>query len=114
MMLVPSHIGGHQVGRELDAVEFEIQRHRQRADERGFAQAGNAFEQCVTADEEARQYAVDDFGVTDDHLGDLGLDGPVISSEVVRESLDLRVDAGDVLFSHDDPVYGIGPQPGQS
>ncbi len=66
------HVGRHQVGRELDAVEFQVERAGQRADQGGFAQAGHAFEQRMAADEEAGQHAVDDRLVADDRLGDLG------------------------------------------
>ena len=68
-------VGRHQVGRELDAVEVQVERLGQRADQQRLAQAGHAFEQGVAADEQAGQHAVDDVVVADDHLADLGL-GP--------------------------------------
>ena len=53
-------VGGHQVGRELDAVELQVEHLGQRADQQRLAQAGHAFEQGMAADEQARQHAVDD------------------------------------------------------
>ena len=93
-------VGGHQVGRELDAVELQVQRLRQRADQGGLAEAGHAFEQRVAADEEAREHAVDDLLVADDRLGDLGLHGAVVAAERFAHRVDLRVDAGDGWLGH--------------
>ena len=90
------HVGGHQVGRELDAVELQVQRLGERADERGLAEARHAFEQRVAADEQAREHAVDDLLVADDRLADLRLDRAVVAAERIGRRLDLRVDAGNV------------------
>ncbi len=70
-------VGGHQVGRELDAVEGEIEHFAERADEQGFAQAGDAFEQDVAAGEHGDQCAFDDFLMADDHLADFVADGGI-------------------------------------
>ena len=43
------------------------------ADQQGLAQAGDAFKQGMTADEQARQHSMNDVGVPDDHFGDLGV-----------------------------------------
>ena len=64
-------VGGHQVGRELDARIFQLQHARQRAQQRGLAQAGNAFEQNVAAREQAGENAVDHFLLADDDFPDL-------------------------------------------
>ena len=50
----------HQVGRELDAVEGQIEHLAQRADQQRLAETGNAFEQDVAAGEEGDQRAFDD------------------------------------------------------
>ena len=42
-------IGGHQVGRELDALELAADRLGQRLDRHGLGQAGHAFDQDVPA-----------------------------------------------------------------
>jgi hypothetical protein len=70
-------VGRHQVGRELDAGEIRGQRFRQRADQQRLAQAGNAFEQAMAADEQAGQHAVDDLVMPDDHAADLLAHGAV-------------------------------------
>ena len=62
----------HQVRRELNAREVEIDRLGERPDQVGLTETGNAFEQNVAAGEERGQYAVDDLGVSDNCLGDLG------------------------------------------
>ncbi len=77
-------VGRHQVGRELDAGEFEIQRLGQRADQQRLAQARHAFQQAVPADEQAGQHAVDDFVVADDHAADLFADGLIAVDELPR------------------------------
>ncbi len=94
------HIGGHEVGGELDAVELKAQRLGQRANERGFAQAWHAFEQRVAADEQAREHAVDDLVMTDDRLGDLRLDRAVIAPKRVGRGLNLRINTGNVSLGH--------------
>ena len=66
-------VGRHQVGRELDALEVQVQRLGERADQQRLAQPGHAFEQRVAAGEQAGQHAVDDLVVADDHLADLRL-----------------------------------------
>ncbi len=48
-------IGGHQVGRELDAVEGERKRFGERRDEKRFGQAGNADEKAVSATKESNE-----------------------------------------------------------
>ncbi len=45
--------------------------------QQGLAQARHAFQECVPADEQAGQDAVDDLVVADDDLGDLSLDSLV-------------------------------------
>ena len=57
---------------------------------------GTPFEQRVPADEQARQDAVDDVGVADDHLADLGLD--------VAEPLAELLGLFDDLRGHESPV----------
>ena len=47
---------------------------------------------ALSTDEQARQHAVDDLVVTDDHLTDLGLHTEIISTELVTQSFDVRVD----------------------
>ncbi len=64
-------IGGHQIGRELDAREVQIEHFGQRAHQQRFAQARHAFQQAMAADEQAREHAVHHFVVPHDHAADL-------------------------------------------
>ena len=71
--VVHQHLGaddvrGHEVGRELDAREAQIERVGQRLDEQCLAQSGCALEQHMPAREHGREHAVDDVGVADDDL----------------------------------------------
>ena len=75
-------VGGHQVGRELDAVEVEVERLGQGADQQGLAQARHAFQQAMPADEQAGQDAVDDVVVADDDPADLLVDRGVAVDEL--------------------------------
>ena len=82
-------VGGHKVGGELDPRELQVQDRREGPDQVGFAQARHALQQAVPAGEDARQDAVDNLLVTDDRLGDLGLEALVLGAELLRLSLDL-------------------------
>jgi hypothetical protein len=46
----------HQVGRELNAVELELEHLRERADEQRLGQARDADDQAVAADEQRQQH----------------------------------------------------------
>ena len=65
-------VGGHQVRRELDAGERQIQHLRERPHQQGLAEAGDAFQQRVAARQQADQHPVHDVRVPDDDLADLG------------------------------------------
>ena len=52
-------VGGHQVGRELDAAETEIQRAAERADHQGLGQPRHALQQAVAAAEQRNQQLLD-------------------------------------------------------
>jgi hypothetical protein len=79
-------VGGHEVGRELDAREVERERLGQRAHEHRLAETGHTFEQGVATGEHARGDAVDDLAVADDRLRDLLAQ----LADVVAELRDLR------------------------
>ena len=63
-------VGGHQVGRELDALEFDVDRQRQGAHEQRLGGAGDPLEQGVPP----RQQAHDDVArrglLSQDHLAE--------------------------------------------
>ncbi len=50
------NIAGHEVGRELDAFEIKLENLADGADERGFAEAGQAFQQNVAATQNADEH----------------------------------------------------------
>ena len=64
-------VAGHQVGRELDAVEHEVHGLCQRADEQRLAQAGQTLEQAMAARDERREQFLHDRLLADDRLADL-------------------------------------------
>ena len=72
MMLVPHDVGRHQVGRELDAREAQLEAFGQRLDEQRLAEPGRPLEEHVAAREHADQDVIDDVPVPDDDLLDLG------------------------------------------
>ena len=75
-------VGRHQVGRELDAREVEVERLGQRAHQQRLAQAGHAFQQAMPADEQAGEHAVHDVVVPDDHAAQLFVNGFVALGEL--------------------------------
>jgi hypothetical protein len=65
-------VGWHQVGRELDAGELQIQHIRHRLDEQRLRQAGHPDDEAVAADQERQQHLLDDGRLADDDLAELG------------------------------------------
>ncbi len=86
MMSVPGDVGRHQVRRELDPVELEIEHLRQRADEQRLREAGHADDQTVAADEQREQHLVDDVLLADDELAQLVLDALAAGVHPVGQS----------------------------
>ena len=66
------HIGGHQVGRELNSRILQRDGLRERAHQQRLADARHAFEQHVRARQQRNQHAFDHLALADDRLGDLG------------------------------------------
>ena len=69
-----SHITGHEVRRELDPLEAELQGLRDRADKEGLRQTGNSLEKGVSAREHGDQHLFDHLILANDDLGKLILD----------------------------------------
>ena len=61
-------VGGHQVGRELDALEAQIEDLRQRLDQQRLGQPGHAGDQAMAAAEQRHQHFIDDVVLPDDDL----------------------------------------------
>ena len=67
-------VGGHQVGRELDALELQAQRLRHRAHQRRFRRARQAGDQAMAADKQRDEHLLDHLFLADDHAPDLPRD----------------------------------------
>jgi hypothetical protein len=65
-------VGGHQVGRELDAAVGQPEALGERAHQQRLAEAGNPFEQDVPVGDEAGEHPVDHGLLADQHLSHLG------------------------------------------
>ena len=85
-------VGGHQIGRELDARILQVQHARKRAQQRGLAQSGNAFEQHVAAGEQADENAVDDILLADDDLSDFLADPVELRGGELKGGIGLHPD----------------------
>ena len=99
-------VGRHQVGRELDAREIQVQRLGQGADQQRLAQARHAFQQAMAADEQAGQHAVDDFVVADDHPADLFADRRIALDELGARRCMVSAMLMGESFGYGDVVYG--------
>ncbi len=64
------NIGGHQVGRELDAAGIEAEHGAERRDELGLGKTGNADEQRMATGQHGKQRLFDDAFLAEDHLAD--------------------------------------------
>jgi len=89
-------IGGHEVGRELDALEVERQGAGDGAHQHGLAEPGHAFEKDVTARDHGRDDVLDDLVLADDELLHLGL-----------EQIEPGTKMGRALFDFVDGPYGF-------
>jgi hypothetical protein len=72
--LGPGDVGRHEVGRELDPAELEIQDLRERRDEERLRKSGDADEKAVAVGEEHREELLDHGVLTHDDLPQLGED----------------------------------------
>ena len=67
-------VGGHEVGRELDPLERQVENLRDRLDEQCLGESGHAGDQAMPAGEERDEDLIDDRILPDDDLADLGQD----------------------------------------
>jgi hypothetical protein len=72
--LAAGDVGRHQVGRELDALEFQVEQLGQRFDQQGLGQPRRARQQAVAARQDRHQQLIDDRALADDHLAQFGGD----------------------------------------
>jgi hypothetical protein len=87
----PDHVRRHEVRRELDARERQVQGLGQRLDEEGLAQAGHALEQHVAAREQRGDDPPDDRRLPDQAPPDL-------RRQPVEVGAELGDDGGDVAL----------------
>ena len=76
-------IGRHQIGRELNAAERNVEHVAKSAHQQRLAQTGNAFEQNVAACKKGHQRAIDDFVMADDDFADFAAQGGIGLAEVL-------------------------------
>jgi hypothetical protein len=69
---VPGDVRRHQVGRELNPLEIEIEDVGDRLDQQRLRQAGHAGDEAMAAREERNQHLLDDFVLADDDLAQFG------------------------------------------
>ena len=63
-------VARHEIGRELDPVELQIQHLGQRADQQRLRESRHTDEQAVSAREKCDEQMLDDGVLSDDDLGD--------------------------------------------
>ena len=80
------HVRGHQVGCELDALEDQPQRLRQRPDQQRLRRAGQSGDQTMAAHEKRDHDLLQHFLLTDDHAPHL-LDDRALDLAESRDSL---------------------------
>ena len=71
-------VGRHQVGRELDALEAQVEDLGQRAHQQRLGETGHAGQQAVPAGEQGHQHLVDRPLLADDHLAQFAQDASVL------------------------------------
>jgi len=67
-------VRGHQIGRELDAAEAEVHRVGKRFDQQRLREAGNAFEEAMTARSDGDEDLLDDGLLSHDAPGERGFE----------------------------------------
>jgi hypothetical protein len=95
--LRPEDVRGHEVGRELDARELQVEHPREGAHEQRLAEARHALEEAVPAREEAGEHAVDDVALAHQGAAHLVADGLHVALEGLHG---LGGDHGLVGFGH--------------
>ena len=83
--LIAGHVGGHEVGGELDAAVFPAERRRQGLDHQRLGQSRHADDQGVRAGQGTNQELVDHVVLADDDFVQGRADGP----HAIRECADL-------------------------
>ena len=95
-------VGGHQVGRELDAVERQVHQRGHLRDEQRLGQPGHALQNAVPAAEDADHQLLGDVGHPDDDAGELVAHSLVLGVDLLDDAGHLvgRGMFGQNLFVH--------------
>ena len=107
MMSVPVMSRRHEVRRELDARELEVEDARYRVHEQRLGEARHADDQGVAAGEQRDEHLLDDVVLADDELPELAEDLLVTGAEIVREGNVVRAGESD-LFRCCSHVTSVG------
>ena len=103
------HVGAgdvrrHQVGRELDALEADVENPGQRADHQRFGQARHAFQQAMAAGENRGEQLLDHVALADDDLLQFLLHQLAMLAEFLQEVSEAtglggqtRIPSGEIL-----------------
>ncbi len=105
-----SDIGGHQVRRELNAPEREIQRVGDRTHHQSLRRARQACNQTVAAHEERDQHLVQNLVLAHDHLAHLLDDAfahRVKAFDALLELCCVRIQVGKCSSSHQFPSLSV-------
>jgi hypothetical protein len=70
-------VGRHQIGRELDALEHQAERLRQRAHQQRLGRSRQTGDQTVAAHKQRDHHLFDDLVLSDNHLADFADDAAV-------------------------------------
>src|SRR6185295_811217 len=90
------HVGGHQIGSELDARETSVECFRQCPDQQSLAETGHALDQHMTAGQQRDEDLIDDSALSDECLRAFRTDG-------TDRTQCLTADIRDWSFIHLDP-----------
>ena len=91
-------VGRHQVGRELDAGELQLQHAREGVDQQRLREARHADDEAVAADEQRQQHLLHGVGLADDQLLQLRDDLiPALLHPVGQRHIIRRLDIDDLL-----------------
>ena len=77
-------VRGHQVGRELDPLELDVEDAGQRADHQRLGQARHAHQQAVAAGEDGGEHLLDHVVLADDDLLQFFLHQPPVLAELLQ------------------------------
>ena len=75
-------VRGHEVGRELDALELQVENLRDGFDEQRLGQSRRAGDEAMAAGKKRDQHLLDHFLLADDDLGKFGFDARAAGDEL--------------------------------